>query len=98
MERPTAAEHHNHHPRTHNNHTANTYRLRVTNLPGRFAREAPGSASLLDHLIWEHLYTQVEDALAHYKWLKVDASRAFAFIEVDDEYEGTTIINHMHRP
>ena len=60
METTTTAQHHRHHqPRTHNTHTPNTYRLRIVDLPPRFAREAPTSAMMIDHLILEHLQIQV---------------------------------------
>jgi hypothetical protein len=39
---------------------------------------------LLDRLIWGYLDIQVEEALTHSKWIKVDASKALAFVEVEE--------------
>jgi hypothetical protein len=85
------AGHHSH------DHVINTYRLRITDLPGRFAREAPGAATLLAHLLLQHLRVDVSEPLAQWKWTKADATRAYAFVEVDDEFDGDTIINQAHR-
>ena len=93
----TTAQHHHHQPRTHRTHTPNTYRLRIVDLPPRFARESPNSAAIIDHVIFQHLGVQVLEVLTKHKWLKVDRSRAYAFIEVEDEEGGNTVINQIHR-
>ena len=66
MDQAGAPQHHgrglrHHHHRTSqltHDHTINTFRLRITDLPGRFAREAPGSATLLGHVILQHLHVE----------------------------------------
>ena len=35
--------------------------------------------------------------LTHWKWVKADGTKSYAFIEVDDEYDGDTIIQEAHR-
>ena len=72
--RGRGTRHHHHHPSQHtHDHTINTFRLRITDLPGRFAREAPGSAMVLGHLIPQHLRIEV---LADWKWVKADGTKS----------------------
>ena len=83
--------------RPHQTHTPNTFRLRITNLPGRFAAEALASANLLDHLILEHVHAQVFESLTHHKWTRGDGSLAYGFVEADDEHDGNDAINGIGR-
>ena len=101
MERAPRAQqqghHHGSHPRPHQTHTPNTFRLWATNLPARFAHDAPRSSATLVQVLNDQTGVLTYNACTYKRWLRMDGSHAYGFVEVHDEAAGTATFFAVNR-
>ena len=72
-----------------------TFRLRITNLPARFAHEAPRSAAILMQVLKDKTGVNTHNACTYKKWVRVNGTYAYAFVEVSDEAAGALLIERI---
>ena len=77
-------------------HLPGTFRLRIANLPARFAQEAPHSAAVLVQVLKDLTGVDTYNACTYKRWLRVNGTFAYDFVEVRDEATGTKLIDLIH--